>query len=77
MKALLPLPHKPLRWVGRARDELMSLPENVRRGVGYALRFAQAGVTPENVKPLKGFGGAVYLKWWRILTATLTVQSSL
>jgi phage-related protein len=26
--------------------------------MGYALRFAQAGVMPDHAKPLKGFGGA-------------------
>jgi phage-related protein len=57
-----PLPHKPLEWVGRALDELMDLPEPVRRSIGYALRFAQAGVKPDNVKPLKGFKGAGILE---------------
>jgi len=30
--------------------------------MGFALRFAQAGVTPDNVKPLKGFKGAGVLE---------------
>jgi phage-related protein len=55
-------PHKPLEWVGRAHDELMALPAPVRRAVGYALRFAQAGVKPDQVKPLKGFKGAGVLE---------------
>jgi phage-related protein len=62
MSELPPLPHKPLEWVGRALDELMELPEPVRRSVGYALRFAQAGVKPVNVKPLKGFKGSGVLE---------------
>ena len=57
MNDLPPLPHKPLVWVGRALDELMALPEPVRRSIGFALRFAQAGVKPDNAKPLKGFKG--------------------
>ncbi len=30
--------------------------------MGYALRFAQAGVKPEAAKPLKGFKGAGVLE---------------
>jgi phage-related protein len=40
----------------------MALPLPVRRAVGYALRFAQAGVKPDHVKPLKGFKGAGVLE---------------
>ena len=56
------LPHKTLEWVGRARDEMMALPESVRRSMGFALRFAQAGVKANNVKPLHGFKGAGVLE---------------
>ncbi len=59
---LPPLPHNPLEWVGRALNELMDLPAPVRRSMGFALRFAQAGVKPENAKPLKGFKGAGVLE---------------
>jgi phage-related protein len=62
MDDLPPLPHKPLEWVGRALDELRALPAPVRRSVGFALRFAQAGVRPRHVKPLKGFAGAGVLE---------------
>ena len=62
MNEIPPLPHKPLEWVGSALEELMGLPEPVRRVVGYALRFAQAGVKPDNVKPLQGFSGAGVLE---------------
>ena len=62
MDIVPPLPHKPLEWVGRALDELMALPAPVRRAMGFALRFAQAGVKPDNVKPLKGFKGAGVLE---------------
>lgn len=55
-------PHKPLVWVGRALDELMALPIPVRRSVEFALRFAQAGVKPDHVKPLRGFHGAGVLE---------------
>lgn len=62
MDAILPLPHKPLAWVGRALDELMALPIPVRRSIGFALRFVQGGATPDSVKPLKGFKGAGVLE---------------
>lgn len=62
MDELPALPHKSLEWVGRSLEELMELPAEVRRVVGYALRFAQAGVKADNVKPLKGFGGAGVLE---------------
>lgn len=38
------------------------MPADVRRHVGYALRFAQAGVKADNVKPMKGFKGAGVLE---------------
>ena len=50
---------KPIRWVGSSREDLLTLPEEVRREVGYALFVAQSGDKAEGVKPLKGFGGAV------------------
>ena len=59
---LPPLPHKPLEWIGSALEELRTFPDSVRRSVGYALRFAQAGVKADNSKPLKGFGGAGVLE---------------
>ena len=38
------------------------MPAPVRRAIGYALRFAQAGVKPDHVKPLRGFKGAGVLE---------------
>jgi len=62
MGNLPPLPHKPLVWVGRSLDELLGMPPAVRRSVGFALRFAQAGVKADRVKPLRGFQGAGVLE---------------
>jgi len=62
MEDLPPLPHKPLEWVGRSLDELKALPPEVERAVGFALRFAQAGVKADHVKPLKGFKGTGVLE---------------
>ena len=50
---------KPIRWVGSSRDDLLAVPEEVRREVGYALYVAQNGDKADNAKPLKGFGGGV------------------
>jgi phage-related protein len=50
---------KPIRWVGSSYDDLLELPEDVRREVGYALYVAQNGDKAENVKPLKGFGSGI------------------
>lgn len=62
MDELPPPPHDPLEWVGRALEEPRALPEEVRRAAGFALRFAQAGVKADSVKPLKGFKGAGVLE---------------
>lgn len=62
MKEIPPPPHDSLVWVGRALNELLELPEAVKRRMGYALRFAQAGEKHENAKPLRGFKGAGVLE---------------
>lgn len=53
---------KPVRWVGSSREDLRSFPDEVRRGVGYALSFAQNGGKHPSAKPLKGFKGAGVLE---------------
>lgn len=53
---------KPLRWVGSSYDDLLALPEEVRREVGFALFVAQNGEKADNAKPLKGFGGGGVLE---------------
>jgi len=53
---------KPIRWVGSSYDDLLALPEEVRREVGYALYVAQNGDKADNAKPLKGFGGGGVLE---------------
>jgi phage-related protein len=49
---------KPLEWVGSAKADLIRFPETVRKEMGHALHLAQAGETPRQAKPLRGFGGA-------------------
>ena len=50
---------KPLHWVASSRKDLKSFAEDVVDIMGFGLRIAQQGNTPDNAKPLKGFGGAV------------------
>lgn len=50
---------KPLRWIGSSYEDLLSLPDAVRREFGYALYVAQNGDKADSVKPLKGMGGGV------------------
>lgn len=50
---------KPLHWVGSAKKDLMSLPEEVVDDFGYALGAVQMGATPAQAKPWKGEGSGV------------------
>jgi phage-related protein len=49
-------------WVGSSQDDLRAFPEEARRAVGFALRFAQNGDKHPSAKPLKGFGGSGVLE---------------
>jgi predicted XRE-type DNA-binding protein/phage-related protein len=53
---------KPVRWVGRSRDDPKSFPRDVQRRVGGALWDAQIGLKAPYAKPLKGFGSAGVLE---------------
>ena len=53
---------KPVRWVGRSREDLRGFPEEVRRRVGGALWDAQLRRKAPYAKPLRGFGGAGVLE---------------
>jgi phage-related protein len=53
---------KPLYWVGSSKEDLCAFPRDVRRNIGYALYFAQAGDKHPSAKPLKGFHGAGVLE---------------
>jgi phage-related protein len=53
---------KSLEWVGRSQEDLRNFPAAVRRDIGYALYFAQAGDKHPAAKPLRGFGGAGVLE---------------
>ncbi len=51
-----------LRWVGNAKEDLLSFPRPVQSAVGFALRAAQEGQKAPGVEPLKGFTGAGVLE---------------
>ena len=53
---------KPMFWIGRSYDDLLSFPREVRRTFGFALGLAQQGGKFVHAKPLKGFGGAGVLE---------------
>ncbi len=49
---------KALVWVGSARKDIQSFPQEVRAVFGVALYWAQKGCKHPQAKPLKGFKGA-------------------
>lgn len=58
----MPIPEKPLEWIGSSYKDLLALPDDVRRHFGFALSLAQAGDKHDDAKVLKGFGGAGVLE---------------
>ena len=62
MAAKPPAELKSLAWVGSAKRDLLSLPEEVIDTFGYALHVAQTGRKREKAKPLHGFGSAGVLE---------------
>ena len=53
---------KTLFWLGSAKKDLKTMPEEVQDTFGYALHLAQLGKKHEDAKPLKGFGSAGVLE---------------
>ena len=53
---------RPLAWVGSAKRDLMALPKQVVRELGYALHLAQIGRAHPHAKALKGFRSAGVLE---------------
>jgi len=51
-----------VEWVGSSLDDLKTFPNEVQDAIGYALYFAQEGLTHLDAKPLKGFYGAGVLE---------------
>jgi phage-related protein len=53
---------KPVVWIGSAKAELSSFPEEVKDSIGFALYVAQQGGKHSDAKPLQGFAGAGVLE---------------
>jgi phage-related protein len=53
---------KLLVWIGSARADLRTFPEEVKDSMGFALYVAQQGGKHPSAKPLRGFGGAGVLE---------------
>jgi len=51
-----------ISWIGSSYRDLCDLPEEVRRGFGFALYLAQSGGKHPDAKPLRGFHGAGVLE---------------
>ena len=56
------LDRKKLIWVGSSKKDLLSLPKEVQREIGYSLNLVQQGCEDPDSKPLKGFNGATVLE---------------
>jgi len=55
-------PLKPVIWVGTSLKDLRAFPPPVQDHMGYALYVAQRGGKHQDVKVLRGFGGAGVLE---------------
>jgi phage-related protein len=53
---------QPVVFIGSSRSDLLALPIEVKREVGFVLHLAQAGDNYLHAKPLQGFGGAAVLE---------------
>ena len=49
---------KPLIWIASSYKDLMELPNEIKRGFGYALSLAQSGLRHPSTKILREFGGS-------------------
>lgn len=47
---------KPLVWLGSSLDALRTFPEEARRQAGFQLRRVQAGLPPNNWRPMNAVG---------------------
>ena len=53
---------KPAVWIGSAKADLSTFPEEVKDSLGFALYVAQQGGNNRHATPLRGFGGAGILE---------------
>ncbi|HEV2866452.1 MAG TPA: type II toxin-antitoxin system RelE/ParE family toxin [Allosphingosinicella sp.] len=55
-------PKKPIIWMGGSRNDLLAMPDRVKKDFGGALHGVQDGRPPDDAKQLKGkLKGAVQL----------------
>ena len=57
--AKLPLPARPLHWIGSSLRDFKAFPPEVQDTFGYELFLAQSGGRPPSAKLLKGLGSNV------------------
>jgi phage-related protein len=62
MKPIVEDQPKPVRWVGKSKEDLSGFPEDVRRRMGGALWEAQLGRKAPYAKPMKGHTGVGVLE---------------
>src|SRR5687768_9473283 len=53
---------KAVHFIGTSRNDLGTLPEEVKREAGFSIYLAQRGDKAINAVPLKGFGNAKVLE---------------
>jgi phage-related protein len=53
---------KPVVWIGSAKTDLRSFPEDAKDFIGFALYAARLGGKHSHAKPLRGFGSAGVLE---------------
>jgi len=52
----VPVPRKPLHFLGSSLDDLRAFPEEARRDAGFNLDFVQRGLEPLDWKPMRAVG---------------------
>jgi len=53
-------PDRSLAWVGTSLADVRRFPEAARRAVGHQLRRVQAGLMPDDWKPMSAIGAGVH-----------------
>jgi phage-related protein len=56
----VPLPGRPLLWVGGSKHDISQMPSPVKASFGYRLRRIQQGMPVSDVKALPQFGKGVF-----------------
>ena len=51
---------KPVDWLGDSLKVLRTYPTDVQSDVGHSLYLVQAGLTPQNAKPLSGIASGAF-----------------